>query len=98
MFDMCCVSKNVEHRESDHHVVRLIADCDILLHDPSGPPTHPVAEVRKVIAVQFGILSPKRIRDMSVAEIKLPALKVVRVAHSFCERMSECVTNLLCSM
>jgi hypothetical protein len=40
-----------------------------------------VAEVRKVIAVQFGILSPKRIRDMSVAEIKLPALKVVRVSQ-----------------
>ena len=42
------------------------------------PEPESVAEVRKVIAVQFGILSPKRIRDMSVAEIKLPALKVVR--------------------
>lgn len=43
------------------------------------PEPESVAEVRKVIAVQFGILSPKRIRDMSVAEIKLPALKVVRL-------------------
>ncbi len=49
-----------------------------------------VAEVRKVIAVQFGILSPKRIRDMSVAEIKLPALKVVRAFSVFLCQRKQC--------
>ena len=37
-----------------------------------------IAEVRKVTVVQFGILSPEKIRAMSVAEIKTAMLKEVR--------------------